>query len=242
MSSSRPCASATASALVPQREGGRMVVGGGAVAKAGDGGEPGEGAVDQQLRPDHPAHVLGHAGGTDRLQRLGEPLRPLGAGVVELAEHVPAFAVADQVPGAGVGAAPLHQAREQVALPDDRLDAVLDQPVAERGEGLDPASLHERRDGDMVQRRLDGDQGDVEFALERVHGGDGVKPDRRLVIDHEPRGGELGDMLRVGVQHHDVGRELGGGDPADRTSADHENPHGGRSITRLSDMAPGSSG
>ena len=31
-------------------------------------------------------------------------------------------------------------------------------------------------------------------------------------------------------------------DVADRTSADHENPHGGRSITRLSDMAPGSSG
>ena len=54
------------------------------------------------------------------------------SGAVELAEHVTAFGVADQVAGAGVGAAPLDQAGEQVAGADDRLDPVLDQAVAER--------------------------------------------------------------------------------------------------------------
>ena len=100
-------------------------------------------------------------------ERLREPPRPLGERAVELADDVAALESRINSPGPDVGAAPLDQAGQQVALPDHRLDVVLDQAVAERDERFDLAPLDQWRD-DRVQRRLDGDQREVELALELV--------------------------------------------------------------------------
>ena len=104
----------------------------------------------------------------DRLERGRQRVRAIGDRPVELADHVAAERVAHEPPRADVGPAPLDDAGEQVALADDALHPVLDQPVAHRDERADPAARDQRLERDVVQRRLDRDQREVELALELV--------------------------------------------------------------------------
>ena len=215
-------------ALGPEREH-RLtpLLGDAAVAQPGDRREARERAVDQQLGPDHPAHVARHAHRPDRLELARERLRARAVGAVELADHVAAVGVAHEPPRPDVRAAPLDDARQQVPGADDRLHAVLDQPVAERDERGDAAARDERLERDVVQRRLDGDERVVVVAFELVGRFDGVEPHRVLgavLLVDEARVAHGRDVLGVGVEHGDVAAQLGGGDPADRPAADDEDP------------------
>ena len=116
-SSFSPCASPTATPSAQSaKTASRPLLGDAAVAQPGHRREPGERRVDQQLGPDHPAHVVGHA----RVARPApERARARGARSrdrpVELADHVAAERVAHEPPRPDVGPAPLDDAGQQVA-------------------------------------------------------------------------------------------------------------------------------
>ena len=158
-------------ALGPDRvDGVRPLLGDAAVAQARDGGEPGEGGVDEQLGPDLAAQVVGHADVADRLeQRASARVRSRSAPSSSPTNR--RDRVAHDAARPEVGPAPLDDAREQVAGADDLGHPVLDQPVAERDERVDPAARDERLQRGPVERRLDRDQREVELAVELVGGG-----------------------------------------------------------------------
>ena len=105
---------------------------------------------------------------------------------------------------------------------------VLDQPVAERHEGVDARPRGERLERRPVEGRLDGDQREVEVAVELV--GRAHRVERDGVLRAGLLVGQAGlaqqrDMALVGVEHDDPpdrARELGRRDPADRAAADDE--------------------
>src|SRR5204862_7656430 len=121
-----------------------------------------------------------------------------------------------------------YDARQQAVGPHQLRHPVLDQPVAQRHEGVDAGASRQWLERRAVEGRLDGDQREVEVALElrgradRVEG-DGVLRPGLLV-------GQAGvaqqrDVALVGVEHDDApgrARELGRGNPADRAATDDE--------------------
>ena len=133
--------------------------------------------VDQQLGPDHPAHVVGDP-------RARRPAPAPRASARARSRTSPSSSPTMYPPSEsrtsrpGPTLEPPHSTRHASRLPgaDDRLHAVLDQPVADRDEGADPAARDQRLQRDVVQRRLDRDQREVELALElRRRERDGVE-------------------------------------------------------------------